>query len=47
MKIYQKNINTDKGVYYSPQCDVTEISPEGVLCASMQQLDEYDGEYDW
>lgn len=33
--------------YESPLCDVVEIKSEGVLCASMQQLEEYEGEYEW
>jgi hypothetical protein len=33
--------------YESPKCDVTEILSEGVLCASMQQLYEYEDEFVW
>jgi len=33
--------------YESPACDIVDINTEGVLCGSMQQLEEYDGEYEW
>lgn len=34
-------------VYESPNCDVVEIKTEGVLCGSMQQLQEYEDEFIW
>lgn len=34
-------------LYEEPKCAVIEISPEGVLCASMEQLEEVEGEYEW
>lgn len=34
-------------IYESPVCDIVEINAEGVLCASMQQLEEYEDEYEW
>ena len=34
--------------YKSPKCDITEIGSEGVLCASLQQLNEDpDYVYEW
>jgi hypothetical protein len=43
-----KNITTLVAkAYESPLCGVVEINAEGVLCASMQQLEEYEGEYGW
>lgn len=33
--------------YESPICDTVEINAEGVLCASMQQLEEYEDVYEW
>ena len=33
--------------YESPICDIVEIKSEGVLCASLQQLYEYEDELDW
>ena len=33
--------------YESPLCDIVEIKSEGVLCASMQQLEEDENEYAW
>ena len=38
-----KVVNT----YESPICDVVEINAEGVLCASLEQLDEYDNVFEW
>ncbi len=38
---------TETIVYESPVCDIVDINTEGVLCASMQQLEEYEGEYEW
>lgn len=35
------------GDYESPECDIIEINAEGVLCGSLQQLEEYEGEYEW
>lgn len=35
------------GAYESPACDIIEINAEGVLCGSLQQLEEYEGEYEW
>lgn len=43
-----KHITTTVATAYeSPLCDIVEIKSEGVLCASMQQLEEYEGEYEW
>ena len=39
--------NMVTNTYESPLCDIVEIKSEGVLCASMQQLEEYEGEYEW
>ena len=33
--------------YESPICDFIDVKTEGVLCASMEQLYEYDGEFEW
>ena len=33
--------------YESPICDIVDIKAEGVLCASMQQLVEYEDEFEW
>ena len=33
--------------YESPNCDIVDIKAEGVLCASMQQLEEDENEYAW
>lgn len=44
----KKNITTQVAISYeSPLCDLVDINTEGVLCASMQQLEEYEGEYEW
>lgn len=44
-----KHITTTEAIVYeSPVCDIININTEGgVLCASMQQLEEYEGEYEW
>ena len=42
-----KNTTNVTTAYESPLCDIVEIKSEGVLCASMQQLEEYEGEYEW
>ncbi len=43
-----KHITTTEAIVYeSPVCDIVDINTEGVLCASMQQLEEYEGEYEW
>lgn len=43
-----KSITTSVAkAYESPLCDIVEIKAEGVLCASMQQLEEVEGEYEW
>lgn len=34
-------------IYESPLCDIVYIKTERVLCASMQQLEEYEDEYEW
>ena len=39
--------NKVANTYESPICDVVEINAEGVLCASMQQLYEYEDEFEW
>ena len=36
-----------KVAYESPQCDINELRTEGVLCASLQQLYEYENVYEW
>lgn len=36
-----------KSEYAAPQCAVHEIQPEGSLCVSLQQLFEYEDEYNW
>ena len=43
------NNMTDKVTiaYESPNCDIVDIKTEGVLCASLEQLYEYENEYDW
>lgn len=33
--------------YESPNCGIVDIKVEGVLCASMQQLQEYENEFEW
>ena len=33
--------------YTQPQCEVLNLSTEGVLCASVDDLFEYDDEYEW
>ena len=33
--------------YEPPLCGIVYIKAEQVLCASMQQLEEYEGELDW
>lgn len=43
-----KHITTTEAIVYeSPVCDIVDINTEGVLCASIQQLEEYEGEYEW
>jgi hypothetical protein len=42
-----KNTTKVTTTYESPICDIVDINAEGVLCASMQQLEEYEGEYEW
>ena len=42
-----KNTTKVTTTYESPICDIVDINAEGVLCASMQQLEEYEGEYGW
>ena len=39
--------NKVANTYESPICDIVEIKSEGVLCASMQQLQEYEDEFEW
>ena len=41
--------NTTKVItsYESPICGTVDIKTEGLLCASMQQLEEYEKEYEW
>ena len=39
--------NKVANTYESPICDIVEINNEGVLCASMQQLQEYEDEFVW
>lgn len=39
--------NKVTNTYESPICDIVEINAEGVLCASLEQLDEYDNVFDW
>ena len=34
-------------IYELPVCNVIDLVAEGVLCGSMQQLEEYDNEYEW
>ena len=33
--------------YVCPLCALLDIAAEGVLCASMDQLYEYEGELEW
>lgn len=42
-----KNTTKVTTTYESPICDIVEINNEGVLCASMQQLQEYEDEFVW
>ena len=42
-----KNTTKVTTTYESPICDIVDINAEGVLCASMQQLEEVEGEYEW
>ena len=42
-----KNTTKVTTTYESPICDIVDINAEGVLCASMQQLEEYEDEYEW
>ena len=39
--------NKVANTYESPICDIVEVNNEGVLCASMQQLQEYEDEFEW
>ena len=39
--------NMVTNTYESPNCDIVDIKSEGVLCASMQQLEEDENEYAW
>ena len=39
--------NKVANTYESPICEIVDIKAEGVLCASMQQLEEYENEYEW
>ena len=39
--------NKVANTYESPNCDIVDIKSEGVLCASIQQLEEYENEYEW
>ena len=32
-------------IYISPEVEIHEIQAEGVLCASNEMLDEYEGEW--
>ena len=34
-------------IYESPKSEVVELNIESLLCASMQQLEEYEKEYEW
>lgn len=34
-------------IYESPKSEVVKLNNEGLLCASMQQLEEYEKEYEW
>ncbi len=36
---------TPKFIYGSPEVEIHEIQTEGVLCASNERLDEYEGEW--
>ena len=42
-----KNTTKVTTTYEPPICDIVDIKAEGVLCASMQQLEEYEDEYEW
>lgn len=33
--------------YESPMCDIVDVHAEGVLCASMEQLKDYENDYEW
>lgn len=42
-----KNTTKVTTTYESPICDIVDMNNEGVLCASMQQLQEYEDEFEW
>ena len=33
--------------YESPMCEIVDVHAEGVLCASMEQLKDYENDYEW
>ncbi|MBO7272746.1 MAG: hypothetical protein J6U89_07710 [Bacteroidaceae bacterium] len=39
--------NKVANTYESPICDIVDINAEGVLCASLEQLDEYENVFEW
>lgn len=39
--------NKVTNTYESPLCEIVDIKSEGVLCASMEQLEDYENEYEW
>ena len=39
--------NMVTNTYESPNCDIVDIKSEGVLCASLEQLKEYDDVFEW
>ena len=44
--IYKDNLRR-VDTYVCPLCALVDIAAEGVLCASMDQLYEYEGEFEW
>jgi hypothetical protein len=42
-----KEVDKVRSTYKSPVCDIVDIATEGVLCASMEQLYEYEDEFEW
>ena len=43
LKIKENQVNT----YEKPMCLIIEVALEGILCASMEQLEEDENEYGW
>lgn len=33
--------------YEPPMCEIVDVHAEGVLCASMEQLKDYENDYEW